>query len=179
MTLARTAFYPAKLAAKHWLSWFGTQFPTTEINASFYRTPSLDAVHARRDQTPPHFLFAWKASKFITHWKRLNSSCKTSIALMTTRLTVLGPKCGPVLFQLPAGFKADRERLAHFLRMLPARYQYAFEFRHERWYDDKILDLLRHHDVARCLSDHHQAPAPWTPTAAPRLRPRPWARRPL
>jgi uncharacterized protein YecE (DUF72 family) len=161
----RGPFYPAKMAANNWLSWYGTQFPTTEINASFYRTPSLGAVRAWCEQTPPHFLFAWKASKFITHWKRLNSSCKTSLALMTTRLNVLGRKCGPVLFQLPAGFKADHERLADFLRMLPARYQYAFEFRHESWYDDNILDLLRHHDVALCLSDHHQAPAPWIPTA--------------
>jgi uncharacterized protein YecE (DUF72 family) len=78
-----------------------------------------------------------------------------------TRLKALGPKAGPVLFQLPAHFEADRERLARFLQMLPARYRYAFEFRHE----NDILDVLRDHNVSLCLSDHHQAPAPWLITA--------------
>jgi len=64
-------FYPENLRKNDWLSWYATQFPTAEINGSFYRTPSLDAVRKWRDQTPKNFVFAWKASKFITHWKRL------------------------------------------------------------------------------------------------------------
>ena len=71
----RGPFYPPKLAKKHWLCWYAGQFPTTEINGSFYRTPSLEAVNAWRAQTPRDFLFAWKASKFITHWKRLSENC--------------------------------------------------------------------------------------------------------
>lgn len=158
-------FYPPELSRKAWLAWYGTQFATAEINGSFYRTPSLEAVGEWRKRTPPNFVFAWKASKFITHWKRLKETCSNSIALMESRLQVLGPKLGPVLFQLPARFEADGDRLACFLKMLPARRRYAFEFRHASWYDDSILDLLAAHDVALCLADHHQAPAPWVATA--------------
>lgn len=162
----RGPFYPKDVAKKGWLAWYGTQFCTTEINGSFYRTPSLEAVRAWRKQTPEDFCFAWKASKFITHWKRLSEKSDNSIALMVTRLKILGPKCGPVLFQLPPQFKANRERLASFLTMLPKRYLYAFEFRHESWYDESILALLRDHNVSLCLSDHHDAPSPWSVTAS-------------
>ena len=161
----RGPFYPRDAPKKDWLAWYARRFATTEITGSFYRTPSLEAVRAWRDQTPEDFLFAWKASKFITHWKRLTQKCENSIALMETRLKALGPKCGAVLFQLPPQFKANRERLASFLKMLPRRRPYAFEFRHNSWYENGILDLLRDHDVALCLSDHHDAPAPWTVTA--------------
>jgi uncharacterized protein YecE (DUF72 family) len=161
----RGPFYPKDVAKKRWLSFYGTQFPTAEINGSFYRTPSLEAVRAWREQTPERFLFAWKASKFITHWKRLSDKSVNSIELMVTRLKALGPKVGPVLFQLPPRFMANRERLASFLKLLPKRYEYALEFRHESWYDDAILDLLRERNVSLCLSDHRDAPAPWVVTA--------------
>lgn len=161
----RGPFYPEDVRKADWLRYYGTQFATAEINGSFYRTPSLEAVRAWRDQTPDGFVFAWKASKFITHWKRLSDKSRNSIALLRTRLEALGPKIGPVLFQLPPQFRANRERLASFLRLLPKKYDYAFEFRHDSWYEKPILDLLRAHDVALCLSDHHDAPAPWTATA--------------
>jgi uncharacterized protein YecE (DUF72 family) len=163
----RGPFYPEDIPKRRWLEWYATQFPTTEVNGSFYRTPSLEAVQAWRDQTPGDFRFAWKASKFITHWKRLSEACKNSIELMETRLKVLGPKLGPVLFQLPARFKADRERLASFLKMLPRgkRRRYAFEFRDASWYKSDILEVLRKRNVALCISDHHDAPAPWEVTA--------------
>ncbi len=84
---------------------------------------------------------------------------------MVTRLKVLGPKAGPVLFQLPPHFKANRERLVSFLKILPKRYEYVFEFRDRSWYEDEILDVLRDNDISLCLSDHHDAPAPWEVTA--------------
>jgi uncharacterized protein YecE (DUF72 family) len=161
----RGSFYPEEIAKKDWLRWYGEQFPTAEINGSFYRTPSLEAVKAWREQTPGDFLFAWKASKFITHWKRLTEKCENSLELMETRLKVLGRKLGPVLFQLPARFKADRERLAGFLKMLARRRTYAFEFRDASWYEPPILELLADHNIALCLSDHRDAPAPWKVTA--------------
>ena len=161
----RGPFYPPHVAKTKWLCWYAEQFPTTEINGSFYRTPSLKAVEAWRDQTPKDFLFAWKASKFITHWKRLNENCPNSIKLMETRLKALSPKVGAVLFQLPPQFSKNRERLASFLGMLPRCYLYAFEFRHKSWYDDDTYQLLRAHDVALCISDHHDAPSPWEVTA--------------
>jgi uncharacterized protein YecE (DUF72 family) len=161
----RGPFYPKEVAKKRWLEWYGQQFRTTEVNGSFYRTPSLDAVRGWREQTPDEFVFSWKASKFITHWKRLSKNCVNSIELMETRLKALGPKAGPVLFQLPARFKADRERLASFLKLLSKRYKYAFEFRDESWYEDKLLNVLRDRDVALCISDHEDAPSPWEVTA--------------
>ena len=161
----RGPFYPSQVPKKDWLRWYGTQFDTTEINGSFYRTPSLEAVRGWRQQTPKEFLFAWKASKFITHWKRLSEKSASSLELMESRLKVLGPKLGPVLFQLPARFKADHDRLASFLKMLPRRHLYAFEFRDPSWYEPEILALLRQRQVALCLSDHRDAPAPWKVTA--------------
>jgi uncharacterized protein YecE (DUF72 family) len=162
--LARTVL-SRRARQKNWLAWYGTQFPTTEINGSFYRAPSLEAVQAWRDGTPPGFDFAWKASKFITHWKRLNETSANSIALMETRLKVLGPKLGPVLFQLPARFEVNCDRLRRFLVMLPRRHRYAFEFRHPSWYSKPVFDLLSAYDVSLCLADHHLAPAPWVTTA--------------
>jgi uncharacterized protein YecE (DUF72 family) len=161
----RGPFYPADVPKKDWLRHYAGHFPTAEINGSFYRTPSLEAVRGWRTQTPDDFVFAWKASKFITHWKRLTEKCDNSLALMETRLKVLGPKIGPVLFQLPPRFKANRERLAAFLKMLSRRRRYAFEFRDASWYEPAVFELLRDRDIALCISDHHDAPAPWEVTA--------------
>lgn len=161
----RGPFYPRDIPKKRWLAWYATKFATAEINGSFYRTPSLEAVRRWAEQTPERFVFAWKASKFITHWKRLSEKSAGNIALMVTRLEALGPKAGPVLFQLPPRFAADRERLAAFLPMLPRQYRYAFEFRDASWYDNTIFDLLHRHGIALCISDHHDAPAPWEVTA--------------
>lgn len=161
----RGPLYPDKLPKKDWLHFYASRFATAEINGSFYRTPSLDAVKAWREQTPPGFVFAWKASKFITHWKRLTASCENSIALMDTRLRALAPKVGVVLFQLPPRFRKNSERLRDFLRMLPRRYRYAFEFRDKAWYAPDVFDILQASDAALCISDHADAPAPWKVTA--------------
>jgi uncharacterized protein YecE (DUF72 family) len=161
----RGPFFPPGLPAKDHLAFYVTRFNATELNAPFYRTPTLEAVKRWRDTTPADFVFAWKASKFITHWKRLSAKSRNSIALMETRLKQLRHKAGPVLFQLPPRMHADRERLAAFLKLLRKRRPYVFEFRHPSWYEAEILDLMRDHDVALCLSDHHDAPAPWEVTA--------------
>lgn len=158
-------FFPKNLLKRAWLEYYADQFSTVEINGSFYRTPTPEAVAAWRETTPRDFTFSWKASRFITHWKRLNENCDNSISLMETRLKVLSPKLLAVLFQLPPQFQRDLSRLASFLGMLPRRYRYAFEFRHRSWYSDEVLDLLRTANVALCLSDHRDAPAPWEVTA--------------
>lgn len=150
---------------KHHLEYYASQFITTELNGVFYRTPSLEAVRAWRDQTPDDFVFAWKASKFITHWKRLSDKSRNSLALIDERLKILGPKAGPVLFQLPPRFEADLRRLRAFLKLLPKRRRYAFEFRHPSWYMDNCFALLQRRGIALCISDHHDAPAPWVCTA--------------
>jgi uncharacterized protein YecE (DUF72 family) len=161
----RGPFYPDATPKSQWLGNYASVFSSTEINGAFYRTPSLEAVRRWRDQTPPGFRFAWKASKFMTHWKRLTEKCENSIALMETRLVALEPKVAAVLFQLPPQFSKNCERLRGFLPMLSPRRRYAFEFRHVSWYDDEVLELLRRHNVALCISDHAHAPAPWQVTA--------------
>jgi uncharacterized protein YecE (DUF72 family) len=161
----RGSFYPDEVPAKNWLRWYAEQFSSAEVNGTFYRTPSLEAVAAWRDQTPDDFVFAWKASKFITHWKRLSDKCQNSLELIDSRLSVLDPKVGPILFQLPPQFKVNRERLAAFIKLLNTKRSYAFEFRDPSWYSPAVLNLLRDHDIALCLSDHHDAPAPWEVTA--------------
>ena len=162
----RGPFYPQDVPKKDWLVCYARSFPSTELNGVFYRTPTVDAVRGWYRQTPDDFVFAWKASKFITHWKRLTAKSRNSITLMESRLRLLKHKAGPVLFQLPPQFTADRERLASFLKLLRKKRHYAFEFRHPSWYSEQILDLLRDHDISLCLSDHHDAPAPWEVTAS-------------
>ena len=161
----RGPFFPERLAAKHHLEYYASQFETAELNGVFYRTPTPAAVEGWRDQTGPGFVFAWKASKFITHWKRLSQNSVNSLELLEERLSILGGKAGPVLFQLPPNFEADAGRLAAFLALLPKGRRYSFEFRHPSWYAPEILGLLSDRNIALCISDHHDAPAPWERTA--------------
>ncbi len=159
-------FFPQNLRKKDALGFYVSRFDAAELNAPFYRTPTPEAVAGWFAQTPDDFRFAWKASKFITHWKRLSERSANSLELMESRLALLGHKLGPILFQLPPRMRADRERLASFLAMLNPKRRYSFEFRHPSWYEPPILDLLREHDAALCLSDHADAPAPWEVTAS-------------
>lgn len=161
----RGPFFPKGLPLKQQLPFYASRFQTTELNSVFYRTPTPLAVKAWRDQTSEDFVFAWKASKFITHWKRLSSKANTSLELLESRIALLGDKAGPILFQLPPNFQADPVKLAAFFKMLPKHHRYSFEFRHPSWYTSKVFSLLSAHNVSLCISDHSDAPAPWTRTA--------------
>jgi uncharacterized protein YecE (DUF72 family) len=158
-------FYPHNLRQREWLQFYATRFPTAELNGVFYRTPTLEAVTGWADQTPDDFIFAWKASKFITHWKRLSDRSANSLELLESRISLLRHKAGPILFQLPPQFEINYDRLASFLTMLRSGRRYAFEFRHPSWYVPRVLRLLAEENVSLCLSDHHDAPAPWKRTA--------------
>jgi uncharacterized protein YecE (DUF72 family) len=125
-------------------------FDTVEINNSFYRLPSEDALRAWRDSTPDNFLFAVKASRFITHNKKL-SDPQSALEKFMPRAEILGHKLGPILFQLPPQWKMNAERLESFLRMLPKRHRYAFELRNETWLTDSIYRILRAHNTAFCI----------------------------
>jgi uncharacterized protein YecE (DUF72 family) len=161
----RGPFFPPKLMVKHQLQYYATQFATTELNGVFYRTPTEASVAAWREVTSDDFVFAWKASKFITHWKRLSDKSRNSLELLEDRISILGKKAGPILFQLPPQFEADPQRLAAFIKLLSRRRRYTFEFRHPSWYENKVLRLLSDANIALCLSDHHDAPSPWKRTA--------------
>jgi uncharacterized protein YecE (DUF72 family) len=150
---------------RHQLAYYASQFETAELNGVFYRTPTEAAVRGWRDLTGPDFMFAWKASKFITHWKRLSENSVNSLALMEERLSLLGDKVGPILFQLPPQFEVNPDRLAAFFKLLSPKRRYSFEFRHPSWYAPRILRMLADENISLCLSDHHDAPAPWKRTA--------------
>ncbi|THD60085.1 DUF72 domain-containing protein [Phenylobacterium sp.] len=159
----RGPFYPQALRQKDWLSHYAGRFPTAEINASFYRVPSPAAVAAWREATPPDFVFAWKASRFITQAKKLRDP-EAPLARTFAPMVELGLKRGPTLFQLPPSLHLDLPRLENFLARLPAG-RHTVEFRHRSWYAEKTFTTLADHGVALCLSDHADGPAPWLATA--------------
>jgi uncharacterized protein YecE (DUF72 family) len=161
----RGPFYPPGLTSKQQLQYYASQLDSVELNGVFYRTPTPEAVRSWREQTGHDFVFTWKASKFITHWKRLSDRSINSLQLLESRLSLLGDKAGPILFQLPPNFAVDTDRLASFIKLLSRKRRYSFEFRHPSWYCTPVLKLLRYENISLCLSDHHDAPAPWRRTA--------------
>ena len=158
-------FYPPGTKQKDEFAFYQTRFDTAELNASFYRMPSEAAVTGWRERTPDGFLFAWKASRYLTHMKRLLDPDEP-LAYLFRIAEGLGDKLGPLLYQLPPSMQVNRERLAAFLERLPRRRRHAFEFRHVSWYEPAVFNLLREHDASLVLSDHHHAPAPWEATAS-------------
>lgn len=161
----RGPFFPDGLPLKAQLQYYASQFGSAELNGVFYRTPTPEAVRGWAAETGKDFVFSWKASKFITHWKRLSDKSENSLALLEERISLLGAKAGPILFQLPPQFSVDPDRLSSFMQLLSNKRRYAFEFRHPSWYQPAVLKILHHHNVALCLSDHHDAPSPWRRTA--------------
>ena len=122
-------FYPSDLPQRSWLHYYARHFSSVELNSPFYRLPSRQAFAAWRDKVPPGFVFAVKASRFITHVKRLKDPAEPLERLFDA-VGGLGEKCGPVLFQLPPSMNADMERLDAFLAALPKGRRTTFEFRH-------------------------------------------------
>jgi len=161
----RERFYPRSLPAREWLAYYAERFTTVELNNPFYRLPSEAAFRAWREQTPPGFRFAVKASRFITHLKRLRDA-QAPVATFMQRARLLGEKLGPVLYQLPPSLQRDDQRLRDFLAVLPAGVEHVIEFRHSSWFDESALDLLRERGVGFCVADHPTAPAPFAITAS-------------
>jgi uncharacterized protein YecE (DUF72 family) len=143
-------FYPTGLAAKDMLAWYMERFDTVEINNSFYRLPSPETFDAWRRATPPRFCFAVKGSRYITHRKRLKDP-KPALERLMPAVDVLGPKLGPILFQLPPRWSRNLERLAEFLAALPKRRRYTFEFRDPSWHGPDVYRLLARHNAAFCI----------------------------
>jgi uncharacterized protein YecE (DUF72 family) len=148
----RGRFYPKGVPQRAWLTEYSTVFPTVEVNNSFYQLPKDETFDRWREATPPGFRFAVKASRYITHIRRLRDA-KDSVELFWSRAARLGPKLGPVLFQLPPHFKADAALLRDFLAVLPQRIRPAFEFRDESWRADPVCELLDRAGAAWVLAD--------------------------
>jgi uncharacterized protein YecE (DUF72 family) len=154
----RGVLYPPGCAQRRWLERYAEVFGTVEVNATFYRLPSRDAVAAWVRQTPEEFTFAVKASRYLTHMKRLTDMDRGMERLLE-RLEPLtqSPKMGPMLWQLPENFHRDDERLGHALDRLPPG-RHTFEFRHPSWFADEVLEALREHGVALTIGDHPERP---------------------
>lgn len=144
------SFYPEKLSPSKMLPYYYDRFDTVEINNSFYILPKLETLACWRDATPKNFEFAIKASRFLTHNKKLKEP-KNALNNFLPRAEALGKKLGPILFQLPPQWRINLERLAEFLDALPKYHQYTFEFREPSWLVPRVCNLLRKYNAAFCI----------------------------
>jgi len=151
-------FYPKNISSKDLLRYYHTFFETTELNNSFYRLPSNEQFATWYSNTPKDFLFSVKASRYITHSKRLIPS--EGISNLMNSIIALNEKLGPVLFQLPPTMKLNIQRLETFIAALPQGFRYTFEFRHPTWYNENVYRLLQETNCAFCIYelDHHSSP---------------------
>src|SRR5437588_2379923 len=147
----RGLFYPNELPSTRWLEYYARFFPTVELNNTHYVLPSAKTFERWRDYSPEGFIFAVKASRFLTHMKKLKEP-EEPLARLFERATLLGPKLGPVLYQLPPRWHFNPERLEAFLKALPAGAQHAIEVREPGWLNDKFFSLLEQHGVAYCIA---------------------------
>jgi len=156
-------FYRGLKPKEHFLH-YATQFPTVEINATFYRLPNLKMVHGWRNKAPDGFIFAVKGSRYITHIKRLNS-LEGSVNMFMRRIAPMKEKLGPLLWQLPPSFKPDLPRLEKFLKRLPKQFSHAMEFRHPDWMADETFALLRKYNAANVWLSSMRMPMNFSVTA--------------
>ncbi len=151
-------FYPEDLPSQGYLEFYSGQFSTTEVNYSFYHLPRPETYAKWAGQVPEGFIFAVKASRLITHTKKL-LDVDEAWRMFRTNARSLGPHLGPTLLQLPPSFRCEPVRLEAFLEMARAAapksppLRLVFEFRHESWFTDAIYRLLSRHDAALCIAD--------------------------
>ena len=153
----RGAFYPAKLPQRLWLEHHARHFATVESNAAFYRLPERTTFESWRARTPPDYRWAVKASRFLTHVKRLREP-EEPVARMVDRAAGLGDRLSAVLLQLPPTLRADPELLSLCLAQFPAGSRVAVEPRHESWWTDEVRDLLERYGAALCWADRGEEP---------------------
>ncbi|WP_205699465.1 DUF72 domain-containing protein [Conexibacter sp. SYSU D00693] len=150
--------YAPKLPTSRWLARYAEVFDTVEVNSTFYRLAKPEAVANWLEQTPADFLFTVKASRFLTHMKRLTDMEQGVERFYAAIAPLVGhPKMGPVLWQLPESFRKDVPRLAACLDALPEG-RHCFEFRHESWFCDEVLELLHWHGVGLVIGEHPDRP---------------------
>ncbi len=148
----RGAFFPDGLPASRQFQHYSGLFDTVELNSPFYRLPSHGAFQAWRDKSPEGFDFAVKASRFISHMKKLSDPVESS-ARFLENVAGLGEKCGPILFQLPPGWNVNVERFASFASRLPGHFRYVFEFRNPSWHHPEIYAVMRQYACGFCIFD--------------------------
>jgi uncharacterized protein YecE (DUF72 family) len=146
----RGTFYPDQLAQKRWFEFYAGQFPTLELNVTFYRFPRLEVLRTWYDKAPVEFRFAVKAPKAITHFKQFHGTVDMLTDFYTTIRTGLQEKLGPVLFQFPPRFRYQPERLARVLDQLDPGFDNVLEFRHPGWWCEEVYAALRKRGVTFC-----------------------------
>jgi uncharacterized protein YecE (DUF72 family) len=145
-------FYPVDLPDAEMLGYYAARLPAVEINNTFYRLPKAKVLEDWAAQTPDGFRFVLKASRKITHIHRLKDVGEMLAYLFETAAT-MGPKLGPMLFQLPPYMKKDLDRLRGFLDLVPDGRRIALEFRNATWFEDDVLEALRAKDAALCFAE--------------------------
>jgi uncharacterized protein YecE (DUF72 family) len=145
-------FYPEDLKKSDWLSFYMQHFDTVEINNTFYHLPKETSVKRWHKQAPKDFVYTVKASRYITHIKKLKDAGE-GLTTFYERMKLLGSNLGPVLFQLPPSLHKNIKLLAGFLDILPKRHSAIFEFRHDSWYCDEVYELLDKYGVGFCTHD--------------------------
>jgi len=158
------SFYPDDLPASKRFAYYAERFRTVEINATFYRMPTPKTLAGWSAQTPDTFVFGLKAPQRITHFARLRD-VDEPVRFFCDAARTLGPKLGPLLFQLPPNFKKDLGRLTDVLALLPRDLRVAFEFRHDSWLAEDVYERLRARDVALCIADFGDRTTPLVATA--------------
>jgi uncharacterized protein YecE (DUF72 family) len=154
----RQRFYPKGLPPSRWLQHYASVFDTVEVNSTFYRLASEKAVENWVRQTPERFVFALKASRYLTHIRRLRDMERGVRRFYDPLAPMIeAGRLGPVLWQLPETFRRDDEALLGALEALP-RGRHCFEFRHPSWFTRDVLELLRRHRVALVIGDHPERP---------------------
>lgn len=151
-------FYPDKISSKEMLHFYAEHFPTVEINNTFYHMPTEPVLSSWAEQVPDDFVFALKAPQVITHLKRLRNVDAEAEYLFRT-LSILDRKLGPVLFQFPKSFRANRPALEGFLALIPGNISCAFDFRSPSWLNSEILYLLNGKGCSLCITDADEKPA--------------------
>jgi uncharacterized protein YecE (DUF72 family) len=145
-------FYPEDLPSQKMLAFYAEQFHAAEINNTFYQLPEKETFVQWRGTVPKDFLFAVKASRYITHMKKLKDP-QEPVATFLERVAALEDRLGPVLFQLPPRWRCNIERLRAFLKALPGGFRYAFEFRDESWFNAEVYKALAEFGASFCIYD--------------------------
>lgn len=150
-------FYPEDISSTSFLNFYTQYFDTVELNASFYHLPSRKTFENWRKKIPSSFIFAVKASRYITHLKKLIEAQEPWEKFIKAALG-LKEKLGPILFQLPPSLKVDIKKLEKFLKMLPAKYEYALEARHKSWFCEKVYKILKKYKISLVWADSPRFP---------------------
>jgi uncharacterized protein YecE (DUF72 family) len=146
------SFYPDEINKEAFLEYYAKFLNTVEINNTFYQMPTKKTLETWRDTVESDFIFSVKASRYITHMKKLREPEK-SVDRFLERISFLRGKLGPILFQLPPHWSINIERLSSFLSFLPKKHRYTFEFRDESWFETEVYELLVEHNASFCIYD--------------------------